>query len=302
MMIKRYFVILNVLLITAAIYFGVKAFYRMGTVQLDYTPLTGESDQSASFSEDETSQPVAHYNSIIERNLFNTKEKEEIIQEEPKEEEDKELEETKLSLKLWGTVSGNSKKAYAVIEDTKERKQNLYREGDTIQNAVVKKILREELILSVNGKDESLKMEERKAGPRPAGIGQDDRPGVGPASALSPPSEAEPDSEARKIALKRAEVEEAISDVNNLMQQVRIRPHFKNGKPDGLTLTRIRPDSIFRKLGLRSGDVLTGIDGNPIESVDDALKFYNSLKTSSNVGIQLRRRGKVETIDYNIEE
>lgn len=292
---------LNILLITAAIYFGVRAFYRMGTVQLDYTPLAEKTNQSASFSEDEASQPVAHYNSIIERNLFNTKEKEEVVQEEPEAEENTELEETKLKLKLWGTVSGNSKRAYAVIEDTKERKQNLYREGDTIQNAVVKKILREELILSVNGKDESLKMEEKKSGPRSGGIGQD-RPGVGPASTLSPPSEADTDSESRKVALKRAEVEEAISDVNNLMQQVRIRPHFKNGKPDGLTLTRIRPDSIFRKLGLRSGDVLTGIDGNPIESVDDALKFYNSLKTSSNVGIQLRRRGKVETIDYSIEE
>jgi general secretion pathway protein C len=85
------------------------------------------------------------------------------------------------------------------------------------------------------------------------------------------------------------------------MKQIRIRPNFKNGKPDGLRLTGIRPNSIFYNMGLKSGDVIMGVDGKNIESVDDALKFYQSLQSSSRVQLQIKRRGRLKTIDYRIE-
>jgi general secretion pathway protein C len=85
------------------------------------------------------------------------------------------------------------------------------------------------------------------------------------------------------------------------MKQVRIQPHFQNGKPDGLRLTGVRPNSIFYKMGLKSGDIIIGVDGKNIESVDDALKFYQSLRSASRVQLQLKRRGRPKTIDYNIE-
>jgi len=58
------------------------------------------------------------------------------------------------------------------------------------------------------------------------------------------------------------------------MKQVRIRPHFKNGQSDGLTLSGIRSDSIFGEMGFRNGDIIVGVDGKDIESVDDALSLY----------------------------
>ncbi|MFW5640437.1 MAG: PDZ domain-containing protein, partial [Thermodesulfobacteriota bacterium] len=75
---------------------------------------------------------------------------------------------------------------------------------------------------------------------------------------------------------------------------------FTNGKPDGLTLTRIRRNSIFRRLGLRNGDIITGVDGEPIESVDDALKFYNNLKSASDVSLEIKRRGRGQKMEYSI--
>ena len=85
------------------------------------------------------------------------------------------------------------------------------------------------------------------------------------------------------------------------MKQVRIRPHFTNGEPDGLRLTGIRPNSIFYKMGLKSGDIITGVDGKDIESVDDALEFYKSLQSSAKVKLELNRRGRLQTLNYNIE-
>jgi len=54
-------------------------------------------------------------------------------------------------------------------------------------------------------------------------------------------------------------------------------------------------------MGLKSGDVIMGVDGKDIESVDDALKFYQNLQSSSKVQLQIKRRGRLKTIDYRIE-
>ena len=86
------------------------------------------------------------------------------------------------------------------------------------------------------------------------------------------------------------------------MKQIRIRPHFKDGNPDGLTISGIRSKSIFSEMGLRNGDVIIGVDGNNIESVDDALKLYENLQSATGVQVQVRRRGQLRTIDYKIEE
>ena len=174
----------------------------------------------------------------------------------------------------------------------KDKKQSLYRIDDKIQIATVKQILREKVILNSNGKDEVLDMEDKTP----------------PATnkAIFPPApmgEAQPQSpsESENVKLSRSDIQESISDMNNLMKQARIRPHFTDGKPDGLTVTGVRPDSIFTKLGLQSGDIITGVDGREIQSVDDALRLYQSLKSSPNVSVQIRRRGEQKNMDYSIE-
>ncbi|NNL43280.1 MAG: PDZ domain-containing protein, partial [Desulfobacterales bacterium] len=69
----------------------------------------------------------------------------------------------------------------------------------------------------------------------------------------------------------------------------------------GLMLSSIQRGSIFRRMGLRSGDVITGVNGSNLVSVDDALKLYENMKSSSNMSIEIKRRGRNRTIDYNIE-
>ena len=277
---KRYFAILNILLISAAIYFGVTAFYLTAVSKLDHGHPTASTGKQISSSEEGTVHPIFYYDTIIKRNLFNTKKT--TNKTEPFNIET--LKQTDLKLKLWGTVTGDRGKTYAVIEKQKERKQNLYKVGDTIQNATVKIILREKVVLNVNGKDEILKLEKVTGAYK---------------SIIS--SKKSKGSFSQNITIKHSRVEKAIKNVNDLMKQVKIRPHFSNGKPNGLNLSGIRPGSIFSEMGLESGDIITGVNGKNIESVDDALKFYESLKSSSNVQIQLKRKGLQKTINYTIE-
>ena len=278
---KRYLTLLNVLLITAAVFFVVKAFYKVAGAKIDHAPPSQAAARHVIPNEASTRHPLSDYRAIMDRNLFKTKTG---TGGRPQKLDIESLTPTDLKLKLLGTVTGDEKEAYAVIEDTAVRRQNLYKIGDTIQNATLKVILREKVVLHVNGKDEILGIEK-----------------VREARKTDRSPERKSASNSRNITIKRSQIDTALQDVNTLMKQVRIQPHFQNGKPDGLRLTGVRPNSIFYKMGLKSGDIIIGVDGKNIESVDDALKFYQSLQSASKVQLQLKRRGRPKTIDYNIE-
>ena len=150
----------------------------------------------------------------------------------------------------------------------------------------MKMILREKVVLSINDEDQVLVMEEAKS-PKKESPGRPVPFGAG----LS----VEKDGESQSITLERSMIDESLQNINDLM-----RPHFTNGEADGLALSSIRRNSIFSEMGLRNGDVITGVDGNPIQSVDDALRFYESISSASSLNLQVKRRGKMHSIDYTI--
>jgi general secretion pathway protein C len=54
-------------------------------------------------------------------------------------------------------------------------------------------------------------------------------------------------------------------------------------------------------MGLQNGDILTGVNGKKIESVDDALALYQNIKENDTVTVELKRRGNTEVISYQIK-
>ncbi|MCJ7775808.1 MAG: PDZ domain-containing protein, partial [Desulfobulbaceae bacterium] len=182
---------------------------------------------------------------------------------------------------LLGTVTGNEQNAFAVIEETDKRKQGLYKIGDSVQNATVKTILREKVVLRVGTKDEILTMEESAASRREKVRG--------------PSKTAEGGN---TITVSRKDIQSSLKDINKLMSEVRIRPHFKDGESDGLSVSRIKGGSVFSKLGLRNGDIVQKINGEPINSPDEVLALYEKLKSGSRVSLEVTRKGEPKTMDY----
>lgn len=283
---KAILTFVNLVCITVSAYVAVDGLYGTIAARLVQKPRTARHDVYRVGDTGTARQPLSAYKAVLDRNLFDTR-----LAAAPQSQkvDVASLEETKLDLKLWGTVSGKDQGNYAVIEDVKARKQNLYRTGDAIQAATVKEIYREKVVLTVNGKDESLQMQELKSGR--AGARRGHLP-------LRPPSAG--GVRAQRISLRRSYIEKSMTDMASLMTQVKIQPHMENGVPAGLALSSIKPNSIFRRMGLRNGDVITGVDGSEISSVDDALKLVDNLKSSSNLSVQLKRRGREKSIEYNI--
>ena len=195
------------------------------------------------------------------------------------------LESTSLKVSLLGTVTGDDKNAYAVIEEISNRKQGLYRVGDSVQDAIVKMIFREKVVLRVGGKDQVLKMETP-----PSTSVRKDRPA--PRYGASARS---------TITVKRADLKRAFEDVNKMLTQIRVQPHTKDGKPDGLAVTQIEPDSIFTRLGLVNGDVVQRVNNRRIIKPDDVMLLYNRLKSGSRASISISRNGEMKTINYRFK-
>ena len=294
-MVNRYFTIANIILITAGIYLLVNGFYTITTSGLydnGTMPSPIASKRTAS-PEIKANQPISQYSAIVERNLFNTSRQQQESSAQQQEIDLEKLKETELKLKLWGTVTRQDGLAYAVIEDTKTREQNLYRTGDSIDNATVKIILREKVVLTVNEQDEILTMEEVVASKRSVSGG---RPRSDTLARKLPVS-----GYPRKITLNRERMESALENLGELMDQATIRPHIEDGTAAGISISGIKPNALFRRMRLRNGDIITGVNGRPIESVEDAIAIFEDFSSASELKIDIKRRGRNQTLDYRIE-
>jgi len=283
---KLAFSLINLVALTLISFFSVDIFYRVITdnlEQIDNRTIIAEQVPKIKIPVRIT---INHYQGISDRALFGVIEN---PNQEEKTDEIETLEPTRLKLALLGTVEGDEKTGWAVIIDTAKSKQDIYRVGDSVQEAVIKKIVRNKVVLRVGDRDEVLTIEE---GARKTDAQEFSQSAITPAR---PPA----GSLSRTITLRRSDIEESLQDVNQILSEARIRPHFnKDSVPDGLIVTGIRGDSIFRRMGFRNGDIVQGVDGRPISNPDDIISMYNDLKSASNVAIQILRRGREQTINY----
>jgi general secretion pathway protein C len=98
----------------------------------------------------------------------------------------------------------------------------------------------------------------------------------------------------------RTEVDKALADFNNILTQARAVPNFENGTAAGYKLFQIVPGSIYDKLGLQNGDVIAGLNGQPINDPAKAFELLSDLKTANHLELQVKKDGRQSTYTYDI--
>jgi general secretion pathway protein C len=279
---KHYQILLNLLALAVIIFVGVDIFYRILGAQLRQVDSKKVVMERAPDLKRDQGLPSSDYQAIVGRNIFGSIEREaKELKTKEAEEIEAVLEPTSLKIALLGTVVGDQQSTVAVIEDIGKKKQDLYREGDTVQEAVIKKILRGKVILRVGDKDEILTIEER---------------------ATSKTEREYPKTRAIEkgtaITVSRSNLQQSLENIHQLLSQARVRPHFRDGKTDGLAISNIKAGSLFAKLGLKNGDIVQGIDGRSIKSPDDVMEVYRRLRSGSEVALQISRRGEQKILNY----
>ena len=197
-----------------------------------------------------------------------------------------------LNAKLLGTAPGTGIDSYAILEDGASRKQELVRIGDRYQDRTLSRIEWDHIILTAEGREEIVKMAE---------------PGSGAASGAQPSVANATDvgSGIRAISetayqIDRAEVDKAMENLNQLFTQIRAVPHFQDGKAAGFRLFAIRRDSIFEKLGLKNGDIVSRINGNELTDPARAMSLLQELRGEGSVNVEVNRNRAPVGLSYEI--
>jgi general secretion pathway protein C len=96
---------------------------------------------------------------------------------------------------------------------------------------------------------------------------------------------------------------------NTLAQQMQ-KPEFLSqalmvpNAGGGFLVREIQPGSVYEKLGVRAGDVIRSVNGQPINNMDEVMKLYQQLggiNQASNLAVEITRGGRTESLQYNIE-
>ncbi|MCH9688215.1 MAG: hypothetical protein K0V04_42685, partial [Deltaproteobacteria bacterium] len=88
--------------------------------------------------------------------------------------------------------------------------------------------------------------------------------------------------------VERKFVAQLLANPAMLATQGNARPYSRDGL-SGFRLSRVRKGTLPRMLGLRTGDLITGINGQPLNSLDGAMKLYAKLRSASHLSVDMVR-------------
>ena len=263
------------------IFQGVGIFYKTLALQLIRMKPAPAVEIKAPAAAVATREPVDAYRVIPERNLFGTT---------TKAVADKQTaaapqQDIALLFDVKGTVAGEGKYGFAIIEEKGTRKQRLVKAGDVVAGAKVIRIKRNAVDVLVEGQERTLKMAEMKEAPilplppeAAAPTGLPPLPGT--------------------LILNRSELQDAMQDMGSMLSQAQIRPYFNAGVPDGFIVTSIRPGSLYQKMGIANGDIIQEVNRRAIRTADDLSGLLNILKASNDLSLVVKRGGNPTTMNY----
>jgi len=288
--------ILNILLLFLLVFLGFLTWQNIRTAMLEPEAFATITPQSASITvEPEVAVlPLNNYRMILERNLFNiSKDK---LQTPKKEIEIEKIApaEKDLGLRLVGTVVADDPKlSFAFIENRSQRKQQAYREGDNANEVLIKKVLRNKVVITTDKGDKLLTVKIEESTARQL-------PGSSPASSQIPGSTS-PFTRHASINLNLEDVGASLADTDQLLEEVDIYPYLQGDQPVGFRISRVPPQSVLRKIGLRNRDVIVGVNNQEITSPEQVVEFLQTLAEGGDVTIKIKRRHRNRQIKLSIE-
>ncbi len=84
----------------------------------------------------------------------------------------------------------------------------------------------------------------------------------------------------------------------DLMKQATLMP----SRDGGVTVRLIQPGSIYEKLRMRSGDVIKSVNGQPVNTTQDAIRAYQQMPSMGSVQIEIVRGGKSEFLSHQFAQ
>lgn len=248
-------------------------------------------------------RPVAHRSQAGEINQWHLFGKLETAQPRPKPTGTVETApETRLNLKLSGVfASKNPKTARAIIADS-TGKEDAYAIGDEIPGgAKLHQIMSDRVILEYRGRYETLKLPISTASTADSAGSRRSRTSTR-SRRSSRSARTQLPTTGETSALLKQYRDALINDPQKVMGLVRAQPYQKNGKLYGYRIRPGKDRQLLRKFGLRSGDVVTMVNGVPMNNPIKALEVLRDLSTATQVTVDVERNGSSQSFTFSIDQ
>lgn len=196
--------------------------------------------------------------------------------------------ETTLALTLSGIVAATpgGRDSRAIIAS--DGNQQTYAIGAAVPGgAVIRAIYPDRVLLELNGSPQILRL--------PKASGEAATTSVQPTAPYNPPPApvyGRPFAPTTSLGQLRQEL---VMHPERLLDVVRAMPVMANGKLAGYRVFPVGNNKVFARLGLQPGDVVTAVNGLPLDNPAESMRVLNSVKTSDQITITLTRNGQQQT-------
>lgn len=104
------------------------------------------------------------------------------------------------------------------------------------------------------------------------------------------------DREREPMRVTRLALQTAAADLSHTLSSTRAVPESRGGTVWGLRLVDVQPGCIWTEFGLNSGDVITGVDGEPFAGPLQVMSLIRRAIDNGRVDISIERNGAPQTV------
>jgi general secretion pathway protein C len=189
-----------------------------------------------------------------------------------------------LNLVLTG-VAMRGAKSYALISG-EGRPETAYGVGEQIVPGVVLEAVHSDRVVIVQGGTRQWLMMKELASALPAGGTPAAAVPAGVSALSTGPGGSVLDRQAVKRLLQRPD----------FLSQALIVPNAGGGFRVG----QVQAGSLYEKLGLRVGDVIRSVNGQPINNMEEVMGLYQQLGTATEVNVEVLRGGVAQSLHVSL--
>lgn len=199
---------------------------------------------------------------------------------------------SELKVKLLGTVVAVPESfSSALIADEGDPYPKGYSIGDKLYDREVMRIEKKKVTLKrADGSVEELYInDEASVGGRP------------PTKTAANEDGGVQETDENRFQVERGLFDKYINDLEGISRMGRALLHRgPDGEFDGYRLSAIRRNTLADQLGIKNGDIIHAVNGQPLTSVQSAMGAYNTLKSEQSFCFEITRRGSPVELCYDV--
>lgn len=217
---------------------------------------------------------------------------------------------TTLKLTVLGVIAAEDPKAGLAILRSEEAGERRYAVGDEVVPGVtLDSVLPDRILLSRGGVLEALRLPRELmpgvTGSKPQSPGAAaTNPGVTTSSTAANPAGAAQPFVFPNVVPAGIDWNRALSDLRvdpeRLAREVQLLPVLEGGKMVGVRVSAGPNQALVNAMGLKPDDVVTAINGIPLDSPGRAAEVARALANARSATIEVRRDGKRQTLSVSV--